>query len=159
MTRHSNHSQDKYIIAGTAIFLVLIGLLVVIFSRNTDTNKITTTATTSTTFSTTTDLSSTTTTLSLDPLPGDTKEVTLAKCLAREKITMYGAVWCSHCQDQKKAFGEAWKYVPYVECPQNIQSCISKGVESYPTWMKPDGEKIDGFTELKRLADWAGCKY
>lgn len=30
---------------------------------------------------------------------------------------MYGAFWCSHCYDQKQAFGaEAMAAFPYVEC-------------------------------------------
>ena len=30
---------------------------------------------------------------------------------------MYGAFWCSHCHEQKEAFGsQAMKDFPYVEC-------------------------------------------
>lgn len=58
-----------------------------------------------------------------------------AQCLASKNITMYGAAWCSHCQDQKKLFGESFKYVPYVECPDNIDKCLALGVTGYPTWI------------------------
>jgi hypothetical protein len=87
------------------------------------------------------------------------KTVTLAKCLAQKKITMYGAAWCAHCKDQKEAFGSAWQYVPYVECPDNVQLCISKQIKGYPTWLKTDGTQLEGFVELKKLAEWAGCQY
>ena len=29
---------------------------------------------------------------------------------------MYGLYWCPHCIEQKQMFGEAFHYVPYVEC-------------------------------------------
>ena len=39
-----------------------------------------------------------------------------AQCLAQKQVTMYGAYWCPHCENQKKLFGSAWEYVPYEEC-------------------------------------------
>lgn len=38
--------------------------------------------------------------------------------------TMYGAFWCSHCYDQKQAFGqEAYRRIRYVECaPDGVDS-------------------------------------
>jgi len=81
----------------------------------------------------------------------------LAQCLAEKKVTMYGAEWCSHCQAQKALFGEAFKEVPYVECPDNIQQCIAKGVEAYPTWIFGDGERAVGEQTLQFLAQKAGC--
>lgn len=61
-----------------------------------------------------------------------------AKCLADKKVTMYGAYWCTHCKADKDAFGDSFKYVPYVECTEKAQECISAGVESYPTWIIPN---------------------
>ena len=41
----------------------------------------------------------------------------LAKRLKDAGAKMYGAFWCSHCHEQKEAFGEqAMKDFPYVEC-------------------------------------------
>lgn len=43
--------------------------------------------------------------------------VSLAERLAAAGARMYGAFWCSHCYDQKQAFGaEAMAAFPYVEC-------------------------------------------
>ena len=56
-----------------------------------------------------------------------------ARCLASKNITMYGAAWCSHCQNEKNAFEGSFKYVPYVECPDDPQKCLEKGVTDYPT--------------------------
>ena len=41
----------------------------------------------------------------------------LAKRLKEAGAKMYGAFWCSHCHEQKEAFGSvAMKDFPYVEC-------------------------------------------
>jgi len=41
----------------------------------------------------------------------------LAKRLNDAGAKMYGAFWCSHCHEQKEAFGsQAMKDFPYVEC-------------------------------------------
>lgn len=43
--------------------------------------------------------------------------VALAQRLRDGGARMYGAFWCSHCYDQKQAFGaEAMETFPYVEC-------------------------------------------
>lgn len=45
------------------------------------------------------------------------KTVELAKRLKAAGAKMYGAFWCSHCFEQKQAFGkEAMQDFPYVEC-------------------------------------------
>jgi hypothetical protein len=90
---------------------------------------------------------------------GPSKYDAFAQCLAEKKITMYGAVWCSHCQDQKKEFGSAFKYVPYVECPDNTQLCTDKGVKGFPTWMNEDGSKrLEGYQTFEKLAELSGCQ-
>ena len=80
-----------------------------------------------------------------------------AKCLAGKQLTMYGAAWCSHCQAEKKRFGNSFKYVPYMECPDNPRLCIEKGVEGYPTWIDADGHKYPGEQGLDGLARISGC--
>ncbi len=45
------------------------------------------------------------------------KAVELAAKLNASGAKMYGAFWCSHCQDQKETFGkDAIGSFPYVEC-------------------------------------------
>ena len=45
------------------------------------------------------------------------RAVDLAKRLKAAGARMYGAFWCSHCFEQKQAFGaEAAHDLPYVEC-------------------------------------------
>ncbi len=80
-----------------------------------------------------------------------------AICLRDKAFTMYGAVWCSHCQNEKNAFGSSFQYVPYVECPDNINFCLEKGVEGYPTWIGPDGIKLVGEQGVNKLSQISGC--
>ena len=67
--------------------------------------------------------------------PLTTDKDAFAKCLTEKGLTFYGAEWCSHCKSQKELFGDSLKYIKYVECPDNIQICIDKGVQGYPTWI------------------------
>lgn len=80
-----------------------------------------------------------------------------AKCLAEKEVTMYGADWCPHCQNEKNNFGKSFQYVPYVECPDEPKLCIEKGIEGYPTWLLKDGTKLIGEQGLERLSEISGC--
>ena len=80
-----------------------------------------------------------------------------AQCLAEKKITMYGAVWCPWCQKEKAGFGDSFKYVPYVECPDNPQKCLSLKIDGYPTWIFPDGKKLQDYQGLQKLSVASGC--
>ena len=87
--------------------------------------------------------------------------VAFAQCLASKKVTMYGAYWCSHCQNQKALFGDAFKYVPYVECTENEKLCSAKGVEGFPTWIVTDAAgkdtKLVGEQSFEDLSRASGC--
>ncbi len=87
-----------------------------------------------------------------------------AKCLAAKGAVMYGTAWCSHCQNEKAGFGDAFKYISYVECPENPQKCIDAGINGYPTWIFPasptgglEGRKLEGEQGLEKLAEESGC--
>lgn len=84
-----------------------------------------------------------------------------AQCLKTSGAEFYGAFWCPHCQDQKKEFGSASQYLPYIECsnPDNTQTqiCIDKKIESYPTWIFKDGSILTGKLELTTLAEKTQC--
>jgi hypothetical protein len=85
-----------------------------------------------------------------------------AQCLAEKGATMYGAEWCPHCKDQKAAFGDSFKYIKYVECPDNIKLCIDKGVQGYPTWLftgtTTQVEGFEGNKTMQELAKVTGCQ-
>lgn len=82
---------------------------------------------------------------------------TFAQCVAEKKVTMYGAEWCPHCQREKALFGSSFKYVPYVECPENTQLCLDKGITGYPTWMDSNGKKYEGEQGLEGIAKISNC--
>jgi glutaredoxin len=81
-----------------------------------------------------------------------------AKCLTGKNVTMYGAAWCSHCQNTKRTFGSSFQYINYVECPQNAQLCLDKGVNGYPTWILGDGTKLEGEQSLTDLSEKTSCQ-
>lgn len=81
----------------------------------------------------------------------------LAQHLTATNAKMYGAYWCSHCAEQKQAFGEAQKLIPYVECdPKGVnpqtQLCQQKGITGFPTW-EIDGKMLSGTRSLEELAE------
>ncbi|MBU1446096.1 hypothetical protein KKD70_02445 [Patescibacteria group bacterium] len=96
-----------------------------------------------------------------DDYQGDDLE-TIAKCLTEKGAILYGAVWCPHCTDQKESFGDALKFINYVECDPNTnleqsKICLEKKIEALPTWDLPSGERITGNRPVSELADLAGC--
>jgi hypothetical protein len=90
------------------------------------------------------------------PEPG--KYDTFAQCVASKGLTMYGSEWCGHCANEKKAFGDSFRFINYVECPDNIKLCTDKGINGYPTWMDNLGNKYEGARGLKGIAEITGCE-
>lgn len=80
-----------------------------------------------------------------------------ARCLSEKGFTMYGAEWCPHCQNEKRQFGPAFKFVNYVECPEEAERCLQMGITGYPTWIGPDNEKHEGEQGLAGLKALSGC--
>lgn len=85
-----------------------------------------------------------------------------AQCLTGQGVTMFGAYWCPHCQDQKEMFGASWKHVNYVECSLpnragQTAECNAEGIQSYPTWEFGDGTRQTGVIPLEQLSARTGC--
>ena len=88
---------------------------------------------------------------------------TLAQCIKDKGAVFYGAFWCPHCAKTKQMFGSSAKLLPYTECSTadgkgQTQICIDKKIQSYPTWIRPDGTTLNGEHTLKEIADFAGCQ-
>jgi hypothetical protein len=79
-------------------------------------------------------------------------------CLGSKNATMYGAYWCSHCQNQKSLFGPSFKNINYVECTENEERCRVEGVAGFPTW-KVDGRLLVGEQSLQQLSVASGCEW
>lgn len=92
--------------------------------------------------------------------PADSYTISLAKYMGSRGATMYGSFKCPHCNDQKKMFGSAFKYIKYVEChPQgpeaNPSLCFARGVQNFPTW-EINGNYYQGAMSLERLSALSG---
>lgn len=98
--------------------------------------------------------------LSADGSSSNTLQGRLARHLTDTGAVMYGSYKCPHCLSQKRLFGDAFKYVNYVEChPRgenaNPSLCITKGIMSYPTW-EINGRFYVGMMSLQELAKLSG---
>ena len=86
-----------------------------------------------------------------------------AKCLASKNAKMYGLYWCPHCADQKREFGSAFHYVPYVECasendPHELTpECKAAGVKLFPSWQFGNEAPKEGVLSLDALSQRTGC--
>ncbi len=85
-----------------------------------------------------------------------------AKCLATKQARMYGLYWCPHCIEQKEMFGEAFHYVPYVECAikgssEMAPACKIAGVKLFPSWQFGQEPPKEGVLSLEALSDKTGC--
>ncbi len=92
--------------------------------------------------------------------PANAFQTGLAKYLGKNGAVMYGSYQCPHCNEQKKLFGGAFKYVNYVEChPKgenaNPSLCFAKGIFHYPTW-EINGRFYEGAMTLERLSEISG---
>ncbi len=86
-----------------------------------------------------------------------------AKCLSDGGVKMWGAYWCSHCNNQKEMFGDSFQYITYVECslPERAgqtEECEKAGIKGYPTWENGNGERVSGEMTILQLSQFSGCK-
>jgi hypothetical protein len=94
--------------------------------------------------------------------PPNGQYTAFAQCIASSGATFYGAFWCPHCAAQKAEFGDAVKYLPYVECSLPDASgqdavCNAKGITGYPTWYYANGASSTGVQTLAQLSQATGC--
>lgn len=85
-----------------------------------------------------------------------------AKCLGEKGAKFYGAFWCSHCQNQKKLFGTAQKFLPYIECStpdggNQLEVCKAKNISTYPTWFFANESSKSGELSLEELSSKTSC--
>ncbi|MBS3174021.1 hypothetical protein J4399_06710 [Candidatus Woesearchaeota archaeon] len=84
-----------------------------------------------------------------------------SQCLTDKGVKFYGTYTC--CENQKKLFGDSFKYVVYVECadkdnPQvQTPECEAAGISGYPTWIIND-KQYPGEQTLEGLAKLTGCE-
>ena len=86
----------------------------------------------------------------------------VAQCLTDKGAIFYGAFWCPHCQATKRMFGSSARLLPYRECSTpdakgQLKECTDAGVQSYPTWVFPDGTRLTGERTIEEIATAANC--
>jgi hypothetical protein len=89
-----------------------------------------------------------------------------AQCLTEKGLTFYGAYWCSHCQRIKDKFGDAIRYIDYVECDpkgkdNQAERCTQVGIDKYATIIingNPDQKTwLIGEPTMQQMANATGC--
>lgn len=85
----------------------------------------------------------------------------VCRCASAKGVIVFGSAQCSHCRQQKKVFGDAFRHLHFVECDNNPQ-CTTLNITVYPTWvLEEDGvEKARwlGVIDVQQLRELAGCK-
>ncbi len=94
--------------------------------------------------------------------PSTDYKAEFAQYLGEIGAVMYGTYWCPACQNQKDKFGDAFKFIEYVECdPKGKDAkpslCQSKGIKAYPTW-EINGRFYEGAMPLDTLSRLSGFR-
>jgi uncharacterized membrane protein len=85
----------------------------------------------------------------------------VGKALKEVDAKMYGAYWCSHCNNQKQALGKEVydnQLFTYIECDKEgansqFSTCrANKNIPGYPTW-EIKGQYYPGEKSVEELAD------
>ena len=85
----------------------------------------------------------------------------LARHLTAVGVVEYGAWWCNHCKAQEQMFGDAWQYVTSVESSTpdgrgQTETAKAADIRAYPTWIFPDGSRVEGVMTYAQLAEKSG---
>ena len=82
-----------------------------------------------------------------------------AECLTDKGAVMYGSDLCSHCQDQKKMFGDSFEYINFVNCDFHEDECLEALAYKFPTWKLNDEFMGDlGVKTFDELSEATGCE-
>jgi len=90
------------------------------------------------------------------PAPPDIMEE-LAKCIGQNSV-VYTQTGCIHCIEQEEMFGDYVRYLTIVDClkDNNIQRCISAGIEGTPTWIIKN-QTYPNVRTIEELKELTGC--
>ena len=72
-----------------------------------------------------------------------------------EHSVLYVQTGCHACKVQEDLFGENYKYLNTINCFEDIQACVSLGIEATPTWII-NGEKYVGVQSVEKLKELTG---
>lgn len=90
------------------------------------------------------------------------RSIDLAQHLKHVGAKFFGAYWCPACKVQMGLFGKrAGKKLIYIECgkpkkfPDQTKQCYSQNIKTIPTWIMPDGKRLEGVQSLQQLGLWS----
>lgn len=74
----------------------------------------------------------------------------------------YGAEWCVHCSNQKKALGQVVVDKVYIDCDENRAKCQNIGIQGYPFNVMFDKDTgnlttITGELAVDKILEYTGC--
>jgi len=80
----------------------------------------------------------------------------LAKCIGQNSV-LYVQPGCSHCENQKRLFGDNIKHINQFLCNQdNWKTCSDLGITATPTWRIKD-KNYRGTHSIETLKKLTGC--
>lgn len=79
----------------------------------------------------------------------------VAKCIGSKSV-LYTKLGCTHCETQKKMFGESYQHLTLVDCFYEIETCMNKSIQGTPTWII-DGKQYIGVQDIETLKRVTGC--
>ena len=75
---------------------------------------------------------------------------------------MAGSELCSHCKTQKDLFKGAFEEImipagAYKDCALEEEWCDEHEIYGYPSWVTPEGSRIEGVQTIANLKKASGC--
>ena len=83
---------------------------------------------------------------------------TLASCLTQKGWIVYGREFSEETQEQKQLFGKYFDKINFVDCDLELETCFNtEYIKKYPTWIGPDGKRVEGVISLEKLEEESLC--
>ena len=86
---------------------------------------------------------------------GENEKIKIAQCLSGKGAKMLGTLSCGDCIQEKDLFGEAFKFLNFIDCGQPNSGCAN--IENNLAW-QINGTIYYGFRNLTELQNLSGCQ-
>lgn len=77
------------------------------------------------------------------------------KCIGNNSILYYSKV-CSHCEEQKRVFGDNFNYLTSIDCLEFPQECWKNNIIKVPSWVIK-GVRYEGKKSMEELISLTEC--
>ncbi len=79
----------------------------------------------------------------------------IAKCIGENSL-LYVQLGCTHCENQKKMFGNNYQYLKVIDCFYKQKECSDKNIKVTPTWIINNKEYL-GVQNIDKLKELTKC--